>query len=47
MSSIPILRQFESGRHNLTTISVFDSLVVSGLLCIAIWSLIALTILGT
>ncbi len=47
MSLTPILRDKESRSHDLTTISMVDSLVVTGLLCTAIWALIALTILAT
>lgn len=47
MSSLLIVRRSISPRHDLTTISMFDSLLATGLLCIGIWSLIAVTILGT
>ena len=39
MSSTPILRDSDSRSHDLTTISMVDSLLVTGLLCAVIWSL--------
>ncbi len=43
MSSTPLRRR--SG--DLTTLSIRDSLIGIGLICIGIWALIALTILRT
>ncbi|MEM7747261.1 MAG: hypothetical protein AAF346_03350 [Pseudomonadota bacterium] len=47
MSLMPLLRDKERRSHDLTTISMVDSLVMTGLLCAAIWALIAVTILAT
>ena len=47
MSSTPIVRNTDSRSHDLTTISMLDSLLVCGLLCAVIWSLITVTILAT
>lgn len=47
MSLTPPLRHFEKRSHDLTTISILDNLVATALLCLAIWLLIALTILAT
>ncbi|MGI9521924.1 MAG: hypothetical protein ACR2PG_09785 [Hyphomicrobiaceae bacterium] len=47
MSSPSVPREIDSTQRDLTAISMFDSLLVCGLLCIAIWALIAYTILGT
>lgn len=47
MSSTPDLRQNESRPHDLTTMSMCDSLLVTGVLSAVIWAVIAITIFGT
>lgn len=47
MSSTSIPHRIDHRSHDLTSISMLDSLIATALLCLAIWSLIVLTILAT